>query len=67
MTTREPLLSGKELAAALGRDRTYISAMKKRGFEMPGGRATLREARSFLARNPRPRSRVAVVVVAAAA
>jgi hypothetical protein len=53
----EPLLSGKELAAALGRARTYVSAMKRRGFLMPGGRATLAEARAWLIRNPPPRAR----------
>jgi hypothetical protein len=51
------LLTGKQLAAALGRERTYISAMKRRGFEMPGGLATVAEAREWLARNPPPRSR----------
>lgn len=54
----EPLLSGKELANALGRERTYITAMKRLGFQMPGGRATLTEARAWLARNPAPRARV---------
>lgn len=57
MKTGNPLLSGKELAAALGRERTYISAMKRAGFAMPGGRATLAEARAWLERNPRPRAR----------
>lgn len=54
----EPLLSGKELANALGRERTYISAMKRAGFVMPGGRATLTEARAWLVRNPAPRARI---------
>lgn len=49
--------SCKELAAALGRERTYVAAMKRRGFWMPGGRATIAEARAWLARNPPPRSR----------
>ena len=51
------LLTPKELAAALGRARTYVYAMKRAGFSMPGNRATVDEARSFLARNPPPRSR----------
>ena len=51
------LLSGKELAAALGRAPNYVTAMKNMGFEMPGGRATIAEARAFLVRNPAPRSR----------
>jgi len=54
---KHKLLSVKELAAEMGRDRTYVWAMKRRGFEMPGGRATVAEARSFLARNPKPRSK----------
>lgn len=53
----EKLLSGKELAAALGRERTYIFWMKRRGFQMPGNLATLKEARAWLARNPPPRAR----------
>lgn len=52
----DPLLSIKELAAALGRHRSYIHAMKARGFKMPGDRATLHEARQFLKRHPRPRA-----------
>lgn len=51
------LLTIKELAARLGRNRTYVQAMKRRGFQMPGGVATVAEARRFLARNPQPRAR----------
>lgn len=51
------LLTIKQLAGALGRTREYISAMKRRGFTMPAGRATLAEARAWLARNPAPRAR----------
>lgn len=50
------LLSIKELAFALGRGRTYVFAMKVRGFRMPGGRATLAEARVWLATHPKPRA-----------
>jgi predicted sugar kinase len=53
----EQLLTIKELAATLGRSRTYVAAMKRAGFMMPGGQATLSEARAWLARNPPPRSR----------
>lgn len=51
------LLTTKELAAQLGKSRTYVAAMKRNGFSMPGGTATLAEARAWLARNPCPRSR----------
>ncbi len=52
------LLSIKELADALRRNRRYITAMRARGFAMPGGLATLGEARAWLARNPPPRARL---------
>lgn len=52
----DPLFTPKELAALLKRDRTYIFAMKRRGFPMPGNRATLGEARKWLAKHPPPRS-----------
>lgn len=51
------LLSKKELAAALKRSRRYVWAMEKAGFMMPGGRATLDEARAWLVRNPEPTAR----------
>jgi hypothetical protein len=57
MRSETELLIGKELADALGRERTYVTAMKRRGFIMPGGKATITEARAWLARNPPPRSR----------
>lgn len=46
------LLYIKELAAALRKSRTYVHAMKKAGFSMPGGTATLEEARAWLRANP---------------
>ena len=52
----EKLLSVCELAAALGRSETYVWAMRRKGFVMSGGRATLSEAREFLTRCPKPRS-----------
>lgn len=51
------LLTSKELAAALGHHRNYVDAMKRAGFQMPGGMATVDEARAWLARNPPPRAR----------
>lgn len=54
---REELLTVKQLASRLGRHRNYVTAMRSRGFIMPGGLATLSEARAWLARNPAPRSR----------
>jgi len=57
MNTEHKLLSRKQLAAELGRGRSYIDSMIKLGFEMPGGRATLEEARIFLAKVPFPRSK----------
>ena len=50
----DTLLSVKELAAALGRSRSYIFEMKRCGFIMPGNRATIHQAMSFLSRNPAP-------------
>ena len=51
------LLSIKELACELKRGRTYVWAMKCRGFKMPGGRATLTAALIWLESNPEPRGR----------
>jgi hypothetical protein len=48
------LLTCKELASALGRGVCYVYDMRAMGFAMPGGKATLDEARSFLARNHAP-------------
>ncbi|TXH52225.1 MAG: hypothetical protein E6Q97_16630 [Desulfurellales bacterium] len=51
------LLSIKELASALGRSRTYVHAMKRLGFRMPGNRSTIESALQFLELHPMPRSR----------
>lgn len=51
-TDIEPLLYPDELAAALRRGRCYVFAMKKAGFIMPGGTATLSEARDWLRQRP---------------
>lgn len=50
----EKLLTIKQLASELGRSRRYVSYMKRGGFQMPGGLATVTEARSWLARNEPP-------------
>lgn len=52
----EELLYPEELAAALRRSRTYVFAMKRAGFPMPGGSATLTEAREWLLEHPGFRS-----------
>lgn len=51
----DKLLSVCELAAALGRSESYVWAMRRKGFNMPGGKATVNEARAFLQRCPHPR------------
>jgi hypothetical protein len=53
----EELLDCKTLAERLNRNRSYIYAMRRQGFPMPGERATLAEARRWLATHPEPRSR----------
>ena len=58
-TTREPLLTPKELAYELRRDISYVRAMVRLGFPMPGDRCTLTEAREWLALNPKPRRKSA--------
>lgn len=42
------LLSVKELAVALRRSTSYIYAMRNAGFPMPGGRARIHEAMTWL-------------------
>jgi hypothetical protein len=46
------LLTCKELAFELNRNVTYVYAMRTAGFEMPGGRATVSDAVTWLSRNP---------------
>lgn len=55
---RQRLLSIKELAYELRRHRNYISEMKRAGFAMPGNQTTVNEANSWIAQNPRWRSRL---------
>lgn len=53
------LLTSKELADALRRSLSYVYKMRSLGFPMPGGVATIAEARAWLTDNPNPRKRVA--------
>lgn len=46
------LLNAKELAAALHRGRNYPAAMKRAGFPMPNGRASLYDAQRWLSEHP---------------
>lgn len=46
------LLNVNELADALRHHRSYVTDMKRAGFEMPGGMATVAEARQWLRDNP---------------
>lgn len=59
------LLTIKELAAALKKSRSYIQAMKRRGFQMPGGVATIDEARAWLRSHPEPTRRYTINTTAA--
>lgn len=49
------------LAKKLGMSRTYLWAMRRAGFEMPGGRATVEEARAWLRSHPDFRANKAIV------
>jgi hypothetical protein len=40
--------TAKDLSAELDVSRNYLTAMKAHGFAMPGGKASLRMARTFL-------------------
>lgn len=51
------LLSAKELADAFGRHVNWVYAMVADGFSMPGGRATVWEAREWLSVHPHPQRR----------
>lgn len=57
MTRTEQLLTIKELSGALRKSRSYVQAMKRRGFQMPGGVATIAEAREWLKTHPEPTQR----------
>lgn len=47
-------LSREELAESIGRTGRYVNYMKSLGFEMPGGRSTIRLAMEFLKKHPNP-------------
>jgi hypothetical protein len=58
MPGNEELLTAKELAIRLKKSRTYVYAMKARGFRMPGGVSTIGAALVWLTRHPKPRKSV---------
>lgn len=47
-----PYLGTCALARKLGASRTYLWSMKRAGFQMPGRRATVEEARQWLRETP---------------
>lgn len=49
----DELLCVKELADRIKRTPRYVYAMKRDGFAMPGGLATVRQALDWLTDNPR--------------
>lgn len=51
LDTHQPL-NVKELAAALHRGRNYPAAMRRAGFPMPNGRASLHDAKHWLSEHP---------------
>jgi hypothetical protein len=53
-TQADDLLTCKELAAMLGRCVRYVYDMRRAGFDMVGGKATVKQALAFLSRNPPP-------------
>ncbi len=53
----DELLDRKGLATALLRSLSYVDAMTRDGFLMPGNRATLNQAILWLAENPNFRQR----------
>ncbi len=54
MNDPHELMSCKELAAALHRNVSFLYAMRRHGFRMPGDRGTLQSARDWLAVNGGP-------------
>jgi hypothetical protein len=57
MTEEEKRYTCKELAGILRRSVSFIYAMRRRGFTMPGGVSTLSRAEVWLVRNPNPRGK----------
>lgn len=52
MTDLDELHDVKGLARELKRDPSYVYSMKADGFKMPGGRASVRQAMTWLANRP---------------
>lgn len=50
-------LTVKELAAGLNRSAWYVYGMRKAGFRMPGGTASIEEAREWLRHHPHFRAK----------
>jgi hypothetical protein len=50
---KKEYLTRKELAAAMGRSVWYVDQMCRGGFVMPGGLASVCEAREWLRNNPK--------------
>lgn len=58
MTRPDPqLYTSKQLAEKLQRHINFVYGMRRSGFRMPGGTATLAEARAFLRGHPHPTAR----------
>lgn len=55
---RPQFYSAKQLACVFHRDISWIYAARRRGFPMPGHRATVEALVLWLAQNPSPRSQV---------
>lgn len=53
----DELQDRKGLADGIKRNPYYVGAMVRDGFPMPGGRATINEARTWLVNNPDFRQR----------
>jgi hypothetical protein len=51
-TKKEPKLNVNELADALRHHRSYVTDMKRAGFQMEGGFTTLNAARAWLRNHP---------------
>jgi hypothetical protein len=56
-TPTNELLDSKELAKQLKRHVSFVYAMRQRGFQMPGGRASIDEALRWLSNHIAPKSR----------
>jgi hypothetical protein len=61
MDPKSDLLTAKELAQQIRKHVTYVYAMRRLGFPMPGRVATLSAALRFLQKHPAPRGRIFLV------